>query len=166
MPYLIDGHNLIAALPDIDLADENDEAKLLIKLKGFSARKKTRLTVIFDGGLPGGASALSSHSVKVVFAAAERSSADALIKGRIDNTRDARNWTLVSSDRELRDHARWKGMRNMSAAEFAELLRTNDRSQPVGAEPEKPSPSEDDTALWLKHFGEHESEDRDARLDP
>ena len=166
MPYLIDGHNLIAALPDVDLAEENDEAKLLIKLKGFSARKKTRLTVIFDGGLPGGASTFSTKSVKVVFAAAEQSSADTLIKRRIDNIRDARNWTLVSSDLELRAHARWKGMRNMPAAEFAELLRVKGRSQTERAEPEKPSPSEDDTALWLKRFGEQGREDRDARLSP
>ena len=35
MPYLIDGHNLIACLPDISLDDPNDEAQLVNKLKGF-----------------------------------------------------------------------------------------------------------------------------------
>lgn len=161
MPYLIDGHNLIAALPDIDLSDENDEALLVIKLRGFAVRKKTKCTVIFDRGLPGGASKLSTNSVRAVFAAAGRSSADALIKRRIDRTRDARNWTLVSSDREIRDYARWKGMRDMSAAEFTELLRPNARVPSTPAESEKPMPSEDDTSLWLKRFGEHGSEDRD-----
>ena len=163
MPYLIDGHNLIAALPDIDLAEEHDEAKLLIKLKGFCARGKAQCTVIFDGGLPGGASSLSTKSVRVFFAAAEQSSADRLIKRRIDKLRDARNWTLVSSDRELRDYARWKGMRNIPAAEFADLLRAKERMQPRRAQTEKPSPSADDTALWLKRFGEQESETNDAR---
>ena len=38
MPYLIDGHNLIAKLPDIDIADPNDEAKLVTRLRGFAAK--------------------------------------------------------------------------------------------------------------------------------
>ena len=158
MPFLIDGHNLIAALPDIDLADENDEAMLVIKIRGFAARKKTKCTVIFDHGVPGGASRLSTNSVKVVFAAAEHSNADALIKRRIRNTRDAGNWTLVSSDREICDYARSKRMRQMSAAEFAGMLQRNEQAEPRRAEAEKPTPSEDDTALWLRRFGEAEDQ--------
>ena len=156
MPFLIDGHNLIAALPDIDLADEDDEAKLVIKIRGFAARRQTKCTVIFDHGLPGGASRLSTNSVKVVFAAAARSNADALIKRRISKMRDAGNWTLVTSDREIRASARRQGMRQMSAEAFARLLGPKERAKVSGGEPEKPTPSEDDTALWLRHFGEGE----------
>ncbi len=154
MPYLIDGHNLIAALPDVDLADENDEAKLVIKLRGFAARKKTKCTVIFDQGLPGGASKLSTSSVTVIFAAARRSNADALIKARIARIRDARNWTLVSSDRELRDYARGKRMRQLSAADFAMRLQAGPEERAKPEDSGKPTPSEEDTALWLKQFGE------------
>ncbi len=158
MPYLIDGHNLIAALPDISLADENDEAKLVLKLRGFSTRAKTKCTVIFDRGLPAGTSKLSTSAVKVVFAS-ERSSADSLIRRRISQTRDARNWTLVSSDREIVDRARRRGMRQVSAAEFARQLGQGDTAGSSIAGPEKPTPSEDDTALWLQHFGDAEDGD-------
>ena len=106
MPYLIDGHNLIASLPDIDLADPDDEAKLVQKLRGFVARQRNKCTVIFDGGLPGGFSAMSNASVKVIFAASQHSNADSLLKRRISKIPDTRNWTLVSSDNELRDFAR------------------------------------------------------------
>ncbi len=153
MPYLIDGHNLIAALPDIDLADENDEAELVIQLRGFAARQKTKCLVIFDGGLPGGASRLSTSSVKVEFAAGH-SSADALIKGRIRRARDARNWTLVTSDRDIRDCARQQRMRQLSSEEFARQLQQRSWEQVQRSEPEKPAPSEADTALWLRRFGE------------
>ena len=154
MPYLIDGHNLIAALPDIDLADEHDEARLVIKLRGFAARHKTKCAVIFDHGLPGGASALSTSAVKVSFASAHHSSADALIKRRIKSIRDPGNWTLVSSDRDIRDYARGRRMRSQSAADFATRLGQAARQKSNAGESEKPSPSEDDTALWLKQFGE------------
>ena len=54
MPYLIDGHNLIACLPDIDLDDPNDEARLVNRLKGFAAKARSKCIVVFDHGLPGG----------------------------------------------------------------------------------------------------------------
>lgn len=154
MPYLIDGHNLIAALPDIDLADENDEAKLVIKLRGFAVRQKTKCTVIFDHGLPGGASKLSTSSVNVIFAAAHHADADALIKARINKLRDARNWTLVSSDREIRAYARDKGMRQLSAVDFAKRLNAGAGGTAKPHDGEKPTPSDEDTALWLTQFGE------------
>lgn len=155
MPYLIDGHNLIAALPDISLADENDEAKLVLKLRGFSTRAKTKCIVIFDRGLPAGASKLSTSAVQVVFAS-ERSSADSLIRRRISQTRDARNWTLVSSDREIVGFARRQNMRHLGAAEFARQLGQGDAAGSGVASPEKPTPSEDDTAHWLAEFGADE----------
>ena len=34
MPYIIDGHNLIHYLDDIQLDDPHDEAKLALKLRG------------------------------------------------------------------------------------------------------------------------------------
>jgi hypothetical protein len=52
MPYLIDGHNLIHYMDDIRLGDPNDEAELVIKLRGFCARRKKKAVVIFDQGLP------------------------------------------------------------------------------------------------------------------
>lgn len=164
MPYLIDGHNVIAALPDLGLDDENDEAKLVLKLRGFAARAKTKCTVIFDSGLPAGASSLSTGAVKVVFASGQ-SSADAVIGRRISQIRDAGNWTLVSSDREIVGHARRQGMRLLSSAEFARRLRGDDgrkhQAAPLPSGPEKPNPSDDDTDHWLKQFGA--ADDDEAR---
>ncbi len=154
MPYLIDGHNLIASLPDIDLADPNDEAKLVLKLRGFAARKKTQCTVIFDHGLPGGPSNLSTRSVKVIFAAAEYSNADSLIKRRISKTPDASNWTLVSSDREILNYARPHRMRHMSAADFARELQRDERPQKGNDAVDTPTLSEEEIDEWLDIFGE------------
>lgn len=153
MPYLIDGHNLIAKLPDIDLSDPDDEAKLVNKLKGFVARRRTTCTVIFDGGLPGGASTLSTRSVKVIFAAAHHADADALIKRRIHKTRDARNWTLVTSDRKILAEARSQRMRQMSAADFARELARGARTRSHGEEAEPPPQTDEEIDEWLDIFG-------------
>ncbi len=42
MPFLIDGHNVIAALRDIDLDDPDDEAKLVMKLRAWSSRVRRK----------------------------------------------------------------------------------------------------------------------------
>ena len=122
MPFLIDGHNLIAAMPDIDLADPHDEAKLVTRLKGFVARSSRRCTVIFDGGIPGGSSLMSTKSVTVIFAAARRDNADRLLKLHIRRLPDPRNWTVVSSDQAVLDAARMRKTRWLTSAEFAEML--------------------------------------------
>jgi hypothetical protein len=155
MPYLIDGHNLIGKLPDISLDDPNDEAKLVQKLAGFAARTRKRCIVVFDNGLPGGYSTLSTHSVKVIFAASQRTNADRIMLERIRNTRDCANWTVISSDNEVLRAASQAGMQTMRSAAFATRLQKRER---VRRDPRDESAnvyvSPQEVDEWLKIFGE------------
>ncbi|MCY3833841.1 MAG: NYN domain-containing protein [Chloroflexi bacterium] len=153
MPYLIDGHNLIASLPGSSLDDPDDEAKLVIRLRGFVARRRNQCTVVFDGGLPGGFSAMSNKSVKVIFAADQRSSADRVIQRRIRRTPDPANWTLVSSDNELRQVASSRGMRQMKSAEFARLMQSGGSDLAEPGEEINPVIPDDELDHWLRVFG-------------
>lgn len=129
MPYLIDGHNLISQLPDIQLSDPDDEAKLVHKLRGFSARDNRRIEVVFDGGIPGGSSQLSTSRVKVFFASAFHTDADSVIKSRIREIRDIKGWIIVSSDREVRKAAEDRGMRSLNCVEFMRIMARPDREE-------------------------------------
>ena len=122
MAYLIDGHNLIGQLPDISLKDPDDEAKLVQKLIGFAAGQQKRVVVVFDSGLPGGKSRLSTGPVEVIFASA-RSNADNLMKERIKQARDPGQWIVVSNDREVLSAARERRMNTVTSAEFAQKLQ-------------------------------------------
>ncbi len=159
MPYLIDGHNLIAALPDIRLDDPDDEAKLVIKLKGFVARKRTKCVVIFDGGLPGGASPMSSRSVTVIFASAQHSNADALLKRRMGKIRAGSGWTVVSSDREVANYARDRRLRQLTSQQFAQELQRREGPSEAVDENEKPLPSQADTDEFMNLFGAEEADE-------
>lgn len=159
MPFLIDGHNVIAALPDIDLEDPDDEAKLVVKLRAWSGRERRKAIVIFDGGIPGGPSrVLSSPEVRVVFAARHHSTADRIIKERLSTLPDAPNWTVVSSDREVLDNARVSGAKTLSAQEFAERL-----NQTLEVAQEKPEgvPAAE-VEVWLEVFEAHAAAEDDA----
>jgi predicted RNA-binding protein with PIN domain len=108
-------------MPGLSLEDPDDEAKLVQLIKRFCARRRKHATVIFDKGLPAGRSSLSGASVEVRFAP-ESSTADALIRTRIQGLRDVRNWTVVTSDGSLAEAARRRGARVMASAEFAAVM--------------------------------------------
>ncbi|MFP4343134.1 MAG: NYN domain-containing protein [Anaerolineales bacterium] len=155
MPFLIDGHNVIAALPDIDLDAPDDEAQLVLKLRSWVARQRTKAVVVFDGGLPGGFSrTLSGGGLEVTFAARHHSTADRVIRARLRRLPDAGNWTVVSSDREVLESAYAAGARTMSAQAFAARLE-----RPRRPPPEKPpAPDEEEVEEWLAIFSERESQ--------
>ena len=153
MPYLIDGHNLIACLPDISLEDPNDEARLVNRLRSFVAGGGGKCAVVFDGGLPGGRSAMSNKAVQVTFAAAERSNADAIIKRRIRRSRDAKFWTVVTSDNELLDVAKRYGLKRLSSAEFARRLGPSARVEETRGEEIHPRISAEEIDELYEAFG-------------
>jgi len=160
MPYLIDGHNVIGRLPDVRLDDPNDEALLVQKLAGFAARTGKPCTVIFDSGLPGGKSRMSTGTIEVVFAS-HRSDADRLIMARIRTTPDPANWTVVSSDNRVQAAAQQRRMKTLSAADFAALLQTPSRTtaEDDPGEAEEVRQSEDEINYWLNQFtGKPDSE--------
>ncbi len=154
MPYLIDGHNLIASLPDIDLADPDDEAKLVTKLRGFVAKTRRKCTVIFDSGIPGGFSSMSNKSVSVIFASAQHSNADRVLKLHIMRVKDPGNWTVISSDEAVLDQARTYKMRWMTSAEFAEKLAGDQTEDDTAGEEIDVRLSPEEVDEWLDIFSD------------
>ena len=154
--YLIDGHNLIGYTPDISLDDPNDEALLVQKLNGFAARTKKRMVVVFDYGLPGGSSRMSTYAVQVVFAS-QRTTADRVMIARIGKIKDPLNWTIVTSDREVRAIARGRNMTVLTSSEFAELLERPPAPEVDEGEAAHVNVSPEEVDEWLKVFGEVEA---------
>jgi predicted RNA-binding protein with PIN domain len=159
MHYLIDGHNLIAQVPDISLDDPNDEIKLVLRLQSWAARRRQRrITVIFDGGLPGGKSLrFSNASVKVLFASVGQT-ADTLLIKRIRRVKNPPEYTLVSNDREIVAAAEERRMPHLRSEAFAAELSDEARSAAKARtetpdDADDPHVSEDEVAEWLALFG-------------
>jgi hypothetical protein len=150
MPYLIDGHNLVAQFPGIRLSDPDDEARLVEVVRGFCARSHSKATIYFDRGFPDGGSSREGGSVAVHFVRPPRT-ADEAIRSHLARLRgEARNWTVVSSDREVRRAARRAGARLETSRDFARrlLASTNRR----GAEKPERMPDPDEVTYWEKQF--------------
>lgn len=158
MAYLIDGHNVIGQLPDIDLADPDDEVKLILKLRGFAGRVGKKLTVVFDSGLPAGyEKTLSTPSVQVHFAP-NNSSADAVIMNMIRKLANPKGWILVTSDSTVADLGRERKMQVITAQQFAQTLNTpavkKKSSHSVPTAKAEPRLSKSEVDEWLRLFGE------------
>jgi len=156
--YLIDGHNLIASLPDIDLDDPNDEAKLVYKLRSFTARTGKKVTVVFDGGIPGGVSkSLSNSKVTARFAAADHMNADQVLIRLIRKVKNPGAYCLVSSDREIVQAAQNLGISCLSTPAFARLLTPDQSSESDASEKdENPQLSDEEIAEWLSIFSDED----------
>lgn len=156
MHFLVDGHNLIAKMPDISLSDPDDEAQLILRLRSWvAASAKRRVTVYFDGGLPGGREPhLSGARLEVVFAAGGRPADDMLIR-HIQRVRNPAEYTLVSSDREIIAAAEKRRMPFLLAQDFAPELAADAPAAepPPPTAADKPMLSDAEVAAWMKLFG-------------
>lgn len=153
--YLIDGHNLIGQIPDISLDDPNDEAILVERLLRFTARTRKRCVVVFDYGLPAGTSRMSTRAVQVVFAS-QRSSADRVMIERIGKIKDPVNWTIVTSDNEVKAVARSRKMTVITSYEFARLMASPPKPDIDVGEAAHINITPEEVDEWLKVFGEVE----------
>jgi predicted RNA-binding protein with PIN domain len=155
MPYLVDGHNLIPKI-GLRLEAPDDELQLLRLLQEFARLSRQHLEVYFDGAPPG-KGLEKRFGLVIAHFVPSRTTADAAILARLRKLgRAARNWTVVTSDREVRHGARQARAGVESSEGFAarvkQMLRAG-RSQRSGKpDPQEPNLSEDEIAQWLRLF--------------
>jgi predicted RNA-binding protein with PIN domain len=122
MHWLIDGHNLIGQMPNLQLSDPNDEEKLLEYLRRYRARTGHRLTVVFDAGQtfhPAQTKKLGGITVKFV---SYGQTADQVIRKQLQKVRNPQGMMVVTSDREIQQAAGQVGIRVITAREFGQQL--------------------------------------------
>jgi len=127
MPYLIDGHNLIPKV-GLRLDSLDDEMELVAILQEFARIRRQQVEVYFDGAPIGQAGTRSLGTVRAHFVKLGQT-ADSAIRARLQRMeKDARNWIVVSSDREVQSSARVVHAQYISAEEFVKSLREADNS--------------------------------------
>jgi hypothetical protein len=169
MSLIIDGHNLIGALPDIHLHQPDDELRLLARLRAYRAREGGRpMIVFFDSGpamTPRQAgysqpSDLSSPGLQVHYAQSGQSADDAIVAYLRDRAQPGQ-YAVVTNDQELSWRARDAGASVLSASDFAAKLAGGRRAASAGDEPaQRP----DDPAFADIYASFIEAEKRETRF--
>jgi predicted RNA-binding protein with PIN domain len=158
MPYLIDGHNLIAALPAIDLQEAQDERALIELLQPLAHRLGRSTHVHFDQGRVGEQNKIKIGRINVYFSVPPRTADDA-IRAHLDSIgKQAPNWVVVSSDQEILAYAQRVGARHTTSQAFiVEFLQQE--SEPLAADkPVQSSLSAEDLEAWEALFREGNQE--------
>ena len=119
-------------------------------------RRKT-VEVYFDKAAPGRQGTRSFGAVKAHFVAAS-SNADTAIRQALHKLgRKARNWEVVSSDRQVQAEARALGVKVVASEEFAALLEEAQFQALKGAG-EAPGLTAEEVDRWLDEFNRGESD--------
>lgn len=151
MPYLIDGHNLIPKVPGLSLQTADDEIALVERLQRYGQRAGKKMEVYFDNAPPGYSGRRKYGSVSAIFVRAGET-ADDRIRRRLSGLgREAKNWSVVSSDREVQAAARAAGAQVIPSEEFAAWLAHPTPSTKTARDAEELL-SPDEIAAWLKEF--------------
>lgn len=135
MTLLIDGHNLIGVMPDINLADPDDEWQLVQRLRPYAAARRQSMTVIFDSGLgPPPQWQMSGGGVTVRFAP-PGVEADAVILQLVRANPQPAKVAVVTNDQGLAGQVRAAGGQVRSATQFAAQISPTRTSPVAPAEP-------------------------------
>jgi uncharacterized protein len=155
MPLLIDGHNLIGQIPGLSLADPDDEGDLVMLLRRYTtARRGRKVVVVFDHGVYGHPQRLDGYGVSCYFARSPQD-ADAQLIKRIRALKHPHEWTLVTSDRQVARVGMDRGVRVISAHEFARQLTAPAQPAPVAPDERRDVRlSQAEIEEWLRLFGE------------
>ncbi len=161
MHWLIDGHNLIGQMPNLQLSDPNDEDKLLAYLRRYHARTGHQLTVVFDAGPSYQPAATKKQGGVTVQFAAHGQTADRLIKQRVRRVKNPQAMIVVTSDRAVQQAAQQMGVRVVTAQEFSRQL-LNLSAASAGPTDEDAQAnlrlSADEVEAWLSIFEQGQDE--------
>lgn len=147
MPYLIDGHNLIPKIHGLHLDQLDDEQSLITLLEKYFKRIRKKAVVYFDNASPSSSYSFYSAYLRAHFVHAPGSADEAIILKLHKLGGDAKNYTVVSSDRWIADNARIVSASVISSDDFARtLLKGPHKSQG------KSKSTENDVDYWFDKF--------------
>jgi predicted RNA-binding protein with PIN domain len=150
MLYLIDGHNLIPKI-GLKLESMDDENELITLLRDYCRLSRDSAEVYFDGAPAGHAATRKAGAVTAHYVR-KGSSADSAIENRLGRlAKQARNWTVVSSDHRVQAAARAAHAIVLPSDDFAEQVSRVKKSN--ASIPKKETTlAPEEVEEWLKIF--------------
>jgi hypothetical protein len=144
MPLILDGNNLLHRLPQSSRSRGEVRRLVLDACRG----DRTRITVVFDGPPPAGSPTRESlGAVTVLYSGS--ASADDLIIRQIPGGPLAREWVVITDDRELRERAKRRGAEVRTLREWQAR-----RESPARRTPSESKLSSHEVADWEAYFSD------------
>jgi len=154
MPYIVDGHNLIPHV-GLRLNAIDDEMALIEMLREFCRVKKKQVEIYFDGAPPGEDRTRKFGYVTAHFVRQGRTADDAILARLRKMGKSAKNWIVVSSDREVLNSARSAQASRISSADFAKEIEDAKFAAFENPSEEK-TLSKQEVEQWLELFNKED----------
>lgn len=137
----------------MSLEAPDDEQRLIAMLQVYCRVRRQAVEVFFDQAPPG-RSGRRQVGVVVAHFVRQGRTADESIVARLDQLeRAARNWTVVTSDRQVQGEARVRQARVVSSEQFAGELEAALQEAQVARRENPGKMSGEELDDWLKLFG-------------
>lgn len=154
---MIDGHNLIRKMPNLRLDDPDDEKKLIQILQEFCSANQKEADVYFDQSSTGQGKARVHGRVTARYVGTHEEADQAIARHLKRLGKEAGNWTVVSSDRQVQEAAKRARARIVSSEAFAqELTRDMGDAGAGNAGEEEVVLNKDEIDEWMELFGGEE----------
>ena len=155
MPAIIDGHNLLWLIRNLEEDKSITDVGLCRVLDVYFGLTNESAEIIFDGiGPPNKSGFDGVRNLKITFSG-RSSDCDTLIENRILDSTAPKRLTIVSSDRRLRDAADSRKAIAVKSEDFWDEVQKRISRHKPGKEPagKRKGLTQSETELWLREFG-------------
>ncbi len=154
--FIIDGHNLLHAIPKVDESSESISDVQLCRIIGrYLKLIGQKGEIIFDGTGPRDKSGFDNISNLEVFFAGPGADTDTVIEDKISVNTAPKRLIIVSSDRRLRKAARARKATSIRSEVFwnnvhKQLSQRKSIKEPTA---KRQGLTDGETKQWLEYFG-------------
>jgi len=161
MPYLIDGHNLIPKVPGMSLEALDDEDRLIEALQVYVRVSRHKVEVFFDQAPPTRGGRKTVGLVVVHYVRSGKLADQAILDRLRQLGHAARNWSVVTSDRQVQAGAREQGAQVVSSEHFSAEMRAAFNQAQVAQKENPAPPGPDELEDWMRLFRDRKKSGRD-----
>jgi predicted RNA-binding protein with PIN domain len=149
---VVDGHNLIPKIQGMALSDTEDENKLVTLLSEYCRLKRVQMELFFDGAPAGQGRSKNAGLVRTHYVRTGRTADDAITSYLVSLKNNARNVTVVSSDRRVQSEAKSMGSNIINSDAFSIEIRKTMSSSAVVESKRDSVLSPDEIDHWMNTF--------------
>jgi len=147
MPYIIDGHNLIPKIPGLSLSQLDDEAGLFFLLSEYFKHVRKKAVIFFDRAQHYEHDYRSAF-VQAVFVHGPANADQAIIQYLKEKKKEAKNYSVISSDHWIITNAQKMGAKIISSENFAKQITSKRKSIRENKAQRQPN----DIDYWMNIF--------------
>jgi len=159
MSLIIDGHNLIPKIPGLALSDPDDELHLVELVNEYCRLTRNHAELFFDGAPPAQRPSATVGLVHPHYIRKGTAADDAIIAFLHRANKNARNYTVVTSDHRIQVEARAVGCTVITSELFAAEMIKKFRSSSAADSKREQSLSDKEVDQWMDIFGSGQNKD-------